>query len=485
MALLVVCLFFAVMTGVAIANARVALLVTIFLVPWSGLDVDVGLRITAYQVSLAALLAVTFVRLTQPGLAPQRIAAGTLFATFLLYAVVWSLLQIGFLPQVEVITIGLRGPLVRAFIQILLFIFAITPVVLIPMYSRDRDDILVMGRLYLMSVVVLTLIGWLQLAGWYATGSNPLPIGALGNALGSLYYEARSGSFALDALNIYRMNSFAGEPRDLGIDIILAMILVQAYALTVVRPRTWAVALLWLFLFISMLATFSTSAIGLLIIASAALLPACWTFRVKIQRRTSSLFGVAAAFIVPMLLLVVGLEAYGIPVINILSERTVERLSSDGAIEDFDLAILGYLNAAPGSAVTGVGLGNIHLYATPYLDPLFALYAEGNVFVAKTQYLRFISEIGVIGLALFLGWYLQLTILARRAIAGLPELAPLIPTVAGVLVICMGTFQAITLGYVLAGVMATLCAIKGRESVPVQVPPAMPETRLQPHPNPA
>ncbi len=466
MALLAVCLFFAVMAGVAIANARVALLVTIFLVPWSGLDVDVGLRITAYQVSLAALLAVTLVRLTQPGLAPQRIAAGTLFAAFLLYAVVWSLLQIGFLPQVEVITVGLRGPLVRAGIQILLFIFAVTPVVLIPMYVRQRDDILVMGRLYLASVIVLTIIGWLQLAGWYATGTNPLPIGAFGNALGSLYSDARSGSFALDALNIYRMNSFAGEPRDLGIDIIIAIMMVQAIALTAERPRTWTLALLWLLLFASMLATFSTSAIGLWTIASVGLLPACLLFRVKIQRRTSSLFAVAAAFIVPMLLLVVGLEAYGIPVINILSERTVERLSSDGAIEDFDLAILDYLKVAPGSAVTGVGLGNIHLYATPYLDPLFALYAEGNVFVAKTQYLRFISEIGVIGLALFLGWYLQLTILARRAIVGMPELAPLIPTVAGILVICMGTFQAITTGYILAGAMTALCALHRQGSHP-------------------
>jgi hypothetical protein len=459
MAFAAILLLFSICAWVAIINPRAALLVTIFLLPFSGVDVDVGLRVTAYQVSLAALAGVTFVRLTQPGLRPTRIAGGLLFSGFVLYTVIWSLLQIGFLPQVEVITVGLRGPVMRAFVQIFQFLFSLTPVILVPMIIKRREDIVHLALTFIASVVLLTAIGWVQIAGWYATGNNPIPIGMVGNALGGSYAAARSGAFALDALNIYRMNSFAGEPRDLGIWIITAMIFVQAWALTAQRPRGLLLAALWLFLFISMLLTFSTSAIGVWLIASAALIPACLVFRIRIERRTSTLLGAAAAFIVPFMLLIAGLEAYGVPVINILAERTVERLSSDGAIEDFDLAILGYLKVAPASAITGVGLGNIHLYATPYLDPLYALYAEGNVFVAKTQYLRFISEIGFIGLALFLGWYLQLTILTRRAIAGIPELAPLIPAVSAILVICMGTFQAIPIGYIIAGAMTALCAM--------------------------
>lgn len=464
MALLAVFLMFVIVAAIAVANMRAALMLTVFLLPWSGLDVDVGLRVTAFQVSLGALLTVSLVRLTQPGLAPPRVAGGGLLTALVLYAIVWSLVQIGFLPQVEVITMGLRSPLVRACIQILLFVFGMTLVVLMPMLITRRDDVLMMGRLFLAGVLVLTLIGWVQIAGWYATGSNPLPIGALGHALGGIYAAERSGAFALDALNIYRMNSFAGEPRDLGIDIIIAMIIVQAWALATPRPNGIRLAIVWLFLFISMLATFSTSAIGLWVIASVALLPACWLFGVKVQRRTGSMLAVVAAFVVPFLLLIAGLEASGVPVIDILAERTVERLSSDGALEDFDLAIIDYLKVEPESAITGVGLGNIHLYATPYLDPLFAIYAEGNVFVAKTQYLRFISEVGIIGLALFLGWYLQLTILTRRAIARYPAFGPIVPIAGGVLVICMGTFQAMGVGYALAGAMATLCAIHRREA---------------------
>ena len=169
------------------------------------------------------------------------------------------------------------------------------------------------------------------------------------------------------------------------------------------------------------------------------------------------------------------LQASGIPVIDIIANRTIERVNSDGALEDFDKTILSWLESAPQAAVAGVGLGNAHLYATPFLDPLFALYAEGNVFVAKTQYLRFISEIGIIGLALFLGWYLWLTIAAARVIRHDAQLAVLIPAVSGTLVIAMGTFQAITMSWALAGCMAALCALLPRRAagpVPMDAVPA-------------
>ncbi|MBC7520897.1 MAG: hypothetical protein H7268_07370, partial [Sandarakinorhabdus sp.] len=121
-----------------------------------------------------------------------------------------------------------------------------------------------------------------------------------------------------------------------------------------------------------------------------------------------------------------------------------------------------FLQASPGAAAAGVGLGNAHLYATPYLDPLYALYAEGNVFVAKTQYLRFISEIGIIGLSLFLGWYLWLTIETARCVRRADDCVTIIPAAAAVLVVAMGSFQAITMSYALAGAMAALCVMLRR-----------------------
>lgn len=83
-------------------------------------------------------------------------------------------------------------------------------------------------------------------------------------------------------------------------------------------------------------------------------------------------------------------------------------------VEDFDRAVLGFLQEEPGYLLTGVGLGNAHLYANEYL-PTFAIpYAADTAFVAKSGYLRLISEVGLVGLALFLLWVgSQMRILSR------------------------------------------------------------------------
>jgi hypothetical protein len=52
--------------------------------------------------------------------------------------------------------------------------------------------------------------------------------------------------------------------------------------------------------------------------------------------------------------------------------------------------------------VFGVGLGNIHLYAAPYIPAEFAFYLDKAVFVAKSGALRIVSELGVLGLGVFL-----------------------------------------------------------------------------------
>ncbi len=228
---------------------------------------------------------------------------------------------------------------------------------LIPVLVTNQEDVLKMGRIFIAGAVVLSVIGWGQLLLWYATGQNPLPIGAFGNALGGSYAEARSGSFALDALNIYRMNSLAGEPRDLGIAVIIAMIALQSQALVARRPAAGRLLAVWAFLFVTMLATLSTSAIGLWIIASLALLPGCWLFGVPVMRTGRQLAAVALGIIVPLLLLIAGLETSGIPILDILAERTIERLGADGAIEDFDLAIMSFLQTDPQAIIAGCRAG--------------------------------------------------------------------------------------------------------------------------------
>jgi hypothetical protein len=460
MALLFIAVWTAALTSLAALRPGAAVLMMVFFAAWGGLDIDIGLRLTLFQLTLAPLCLVVLLRLTQPGWDPPRIAAGGLLLVLVLHAIIWSLLQFGFFPIVSVGDSAARAPNARAITQILVFLLTLAPAVIVPWLATSTAAVERLFRVYLASLVVLAGIGWLQLAIWYGLGFNPIPIGAFGVALGGAETYVREGRFSFESLNIYRMNSFAGEPRQLGIAMVLGMLFIQAVALARRVPPDWRLAALWVFFLASTIATFSTSAAIAWALGTAVLLPTLWLFGIPLQRQAGTLAAGALAIMLPLGLATAAAEANGIPILDLLAERTFERLESSGAVEDHDLAIIDYLKAAPASAVTGVGLGNAHLYATPYLDPLFALYSEGQVFVGKTSVVRMISELGLIGFGLFMLWYLGLAGQTRRAIGDDPELAAAVPIAVAMLMVFMLTSLLTNELYTVAGAMAALCGAR-------------------------
>jgi hypothetical protein len=458
LALVFIAVMFSGFSWLSAVNPRAALFSAIFLIPWGGLDVDIGLRVVAWQVALAPLCLVTVLRLTQPGWQPPQLAGGSLLSVLVLYAISWSLLQLGFLPNVAAGDSVLRGPQARAIIQILLYLFALSPVVLVPWLLNGADDLKRVLRIYLASLVVLALIGWFQLALWYGFGTNPLPVGAFNVALGGSEALVHEGQFAFELFNIYRMNSLAGEPRNLATALVLGMLFIQAIVLATKSVPGWKLGGMWLLFLLSVLTTFSTSAALIWPVATFALLPVMWVFGIKVQRSSRSMLIGVLAIVMPLVVGIGVAEARGIPVLDLLAERTLDRLTNDGAVEDFDLAITDYLRAHPAAAVTGVGLGNAHLYATPYLDPVFALYAEGTVFTGKTSVVKMVSEIGFVGLGLFLAWYLTLVFRTRDAVRGHPDLAASVPIAMMTLAVFLNTNQTTGETWTVAGAMMLLVA---------------------------
>jgi len=109
-------------------RARLVLYAVVFLAPWQGLDVDVGLRITAYLAILAPLAVVTLLWVLERGaLASQSTRASEYFFLFIAYAVIWSLFQLPFLPHAEVAGGELRSPRLRAVMQIPMFLLTTSP----------------------------------------------------------------------------------------------------------------------------------------------------------------------------------------------------------------------------------------------------------------------------------------------------------------------------------------------------------------------
>ncbi len=370
------------------------------LAPWQGLDVDAGLRVTAYRVAVVAFVAVSVMRLAVAGGAPRRREkTGLFFGGLYLYGVVWTLGQIPFLPQMEIAGGEFRSPALRAVSQCVMFLLDLAPVLFLPVLLRSTEELKKLGSAYVASVVVLVCIGWGQMAAWYATGENPLPIGYLNSLLGGQapVYE---GVETIEGTIVRRMNSFGGEPKGLGQSVAFALLLIQIFGSG--RPdRRRTSALVWALLAVSLVATASASGVlvwlsgSLLILALQPLWLSHGLSRVQVVTRVVLAIGLATFTLLTSWF---EIPAGSAPHLRALSDRVVGR----ELFEDFDAAVIGFLVHTPWVALFGVGLGNVHLYATSHLADSAWRYAGGTPFVAKSGLLRLLSELGIVGLSLFL-----------------------------------------------------------------------------------
>ena len=381
-----------------------ALYAVIFLTPWQGLDPDIGLRVVAYQVVLVGLVAPNIGRILQRQFGQKPRVPGSL-APFVYYSVVITLFSLPFLPVVEVAGGTLRSQYLRPIFQIAIFALHASLIVMVPMLITNLEGLVRAARVYVLSCTILAAIGWYQIAVWYGTGTNPLPIGFMDHLLGGSESIVREGAYEFLDLYIRRMNALGGEPKNLGAGLVIALLVLQVGWLYRLLQIDIFSAVLWFFLAASAVMTFSTTAIYMWVIGSVVVILSPVFSRGQSRLKAWSRLAIAG------FVLVAGVAAIsagswsekGSPsqteslVSSLLIERTIER----GVLEDFDEAIIEYLGEHPLRAVLGHGLGNIHLFADSYLADDVAEYAGGGVFVGKAQYLRFISEIGVLGLALF------------------------------------------------------------------------------------
>jgi hypothetical protein len=83
----------------------------------------------------------------------------------------------------------------------------------------------------------------------------------------------------------------------------------------------------------------------------------------------------------------------------VLEQRLFER---NLASEDYDYPIKQFLSLNPEYLIFGLGGGNAHNFSAPYIAPENLHYMYHRIFVAKSGYLRIISETGITGMFLFL-----------------------------------------------------------------------------------
>jgi hypothetical protein len=415
MALLFAALVMAIAFAYGAKNPFRALLACVFVLPWFGISVDIGLNFKMFTGMTASLVILTFTQ--NPGFFEKLDYFGVLF---ILWAIIWSLFQIPFLDEYLNLSGGsFRSPILRSISQVIMFLLMLSPAWLIPQLVRRSEDIIAIGRSYIYSVGLLCSLGYLQLFVWFFTGRDPLPLGIVNSMLGGLGVDQmlRTGTVFYGTDAICRMSSLGGEPRHLAANLIIGLALLQSQYL--INGMNFSAKLLWLMLLIGTVLTYSTS--GLIAYTVTLLTTFVITFVLQPQgkkgfsHRRHSLFifcaGILSIFFVAALVSSSKSSRSTSP-LEMIYERTLGRFEKSENLyyqEDFDGPIIDFLLSDPSKIFTGVGLGNAHLYSNSFLDSRFERYAADTVMVSKRGYLRVISELGGFGLGILIIWFYLLS----------------------------------------------------------------------------
>lgn len=356
----------------------------VFSLPWGGLLIDVGVQLTIdrFISFIMLLLAVPLIG--------KLAKLGPVFI-FLIYAfVVTCVLSLLFLPETANEFPPLRGKY-RWAIQIAMWSLMLAPVFFFQTLKKI-GEIQKIYKILLISVIILCVLGCVQVLSYFLFNFDPFPIGIL-----SSEEVQKQGIFVFKGTPILRMSSLGGEPKHIAYSIVtvLSIMYIQILYDRNRRSISKKELIIFLFLFLSLVLTFSTQGFILLLVDLFFIMFVS-VYVLKDIRIKKVIYVVFLLFILLYLLFY-----FERNILLLLQERTIVRLQETGFIEDWNKAVLGFLREHPKYWLTGVGLGNIHLYAQNYIPAQAPLYMSENVFVAKSGFFRLISEVGFIGFLFF------------------------------------------------------------------------------------
>lgn len=375
-----------------------ALLGCVFLLPWAGLEADIGLRVTSFQLFYLPLF---LHYLIKPGRWLKATARLNLLALLFVYGLIVTIIMLPFLPDALVSGGVLRSPRARSAIQILVFLYTLSPIAIAMHYCDDYERMRTALRVFVLSSLCLCGLGILQLVVWIVTGTDPLPLGIIQSFVNPDSITVRSGLFNFDGRIIYRMSSLGGEPKSLGQTLVISVFMLVWGYLNKVEIFRRHNLLIILVLLGSILLTQSTSAFLLLAAGMPVLL------LLSASGETKKIFNVlwvsALITVIASLIFAIAYVVMDDSPITLIQARTTDRVNADvGYLEDFDAAIFVLLTHDPLVMIFGTGLGNAHLFADVYLTSEATVYAGGTTFVAKAGFLRVWSELGIIGLGIMM-----------------------------------------------------------------------------------
>lgn len=356
----------------------------IFVLPFHSWFYNLGLNLTVYQI-------LTLLMLFQAAIRRRNLlyVGNKNIVLFFLYAVLNTvIISVFFVDEFRILGGFFRSE-GRFVAQIALLMISLSIIPLAFNYIKVIEDVRLYLKTYLSALSVLSFLGWVQYLVYSSSAVDIFPLSV--DAVGRFH----SGLYAFEGSNIFRMSSLGGEPKGFSMSLIMGASIIHIFNRNRIYFFRHDVALKYIFAFTAF-ATLSTSgavlfAILLFVYIAYQSLKAGASIRLNSKR---VLYGMGL-FILTVSLLGV----YWGTVAQLVEQRVFDRTVLS---EDFDAVIQIFLSEFPGYLVFGAGLGNIHNLAYPYVPVYWMHYMGDSIFVAKSGYLKLISELGVVGLSMFL-----------------------------------------------------------------------------------
>ena len=363
--------------------------VLVFVLPFLSWFYNIGLNLTMFQIIILIIITVNIIS-TSLG-KPKNLfhIQNNYVNVFIFYSIIVTLYMSNYIIEDFQQLGGFFRSEGRFLSQIILWLIYFSLIPIVYNYIKSSESIFDYLKVYLNAIILLILLGWIQYFVYKTSGTDIFPL--------MLYNDgsAKSGIWQYMGSGLFRISSLGGEPKGFAQSLIMAFFIIHIankFNYNFFKYDFFLKIIIVVTIFMT-LATSGFVLFTILLIVYYFSLLFLGLARIRLNLKTI-LISLTLIFSTTYMINK-NIDFFS----SVLSERVLDRNIGS---EDYDQPIQDFLLDKPQYSIFGSGMGNIHNLAEKYISSEYKHYMGNTIFVAKSGYLKLISELGFIGLFIFL-----------------------------------------------------------------------------------
>lgn len=360
----------------------------IFVLPFLGWFYNIGLNLSMFQIIIFIIIFFNIISITLGKEKNLLHIKNNYINIFIFYSIFITMFMSNFIIEDFQQLGGFFRSEGRYLSQIILWLLYFSLIPIAYNYIKTLNDIYFYFKIYLHALILLLILGWIQFVIYKFTGTDIFPIDFYDDG------RARTGIWTYMGSGIFRISSLGGEPKGFAQSLIIGFFIIHIFNKMNISFFKFDL-LLKIIIVITIFMTLSTS--GFVLFFILFFIYYIYLFflgEIEIKLNLKKMIILIGIMFSAVYLVNTNINFFS----SVLNERVLDR---NIASEDYDQPIQDFLMAKSEYSIFGVGMGNIHNLSEKYINSQNKFYMANTIFVAKSGYLKLISELGFIGLFLF------------------------------------------------------------------------------------